>query len=596
MKKPKNKVKNNIITMDHSKTSKKMPMSININVKKKYIKFFALSIVILTTIYFLVRIFGMGMVGHSMEDMDHGSMSGMGGGYGDLGEAFSMYADDAPSVMPTKVVELNDGDTYEMTAGIVKQEVGNRTILRLAYNQMIPGPTIKVQKGANITLKFTNGLDFETTLHSHGLRGQDIYDGVPIKMGGKQKAMKPGETFVYELEFPDTGVFWYHPHLREDYTQEMGLYGNYWVDEKDYWNEVGKEEFIIVDDFSENDPFYKEVTNKSMMGRYGNLLMINNDVDYNLQVNAGETVRFFMTNTANTRVFDIKIKDKNGNTLPLKIVGGDIGRIEKEYIDKRIIIAPAERYIFEVDFATAGEYIIDHRGKKFGTITVTPSSKSIARKALRDNSADYTFLRDQFDELLERAPDKSLKLTIGMRGMGGGMGRGGGMGHMNDEMKDMDMQEGDMDMMMGTMEHADEDGIEWEDGMAMMNDRSNTNRMEWMMIDQKTGKKNMKIKDWTFKKGDLVKVRIFNDPESMHPMQHPIHFHGQRFAVIASDWKNNGEMKGSENLQWKDTALVRTGETIDIVIEMTNEGAWMSHCHIAEHLEAGMMMNFKVKK
>jgi len=36
--------------------------------------------------------------------------------------------------------------------------------------------------------------------------------------------MKPGETFVYELNFPDTGVFWYHPHIREDYTQEMGLY------------------------------------------------------------------------------------------------------------------------------------------------------------------------------------------------------------------------------------------------------------------------------------------------------------------------------------------------------------------------------------
>ena len=55
-------------------------------------------------------------------------------------------------------------------------------------------------------------------------------------------------------------------------------------------------------------------------------------------------------------------------------------------------------------------------------------------------------------------------------------------------------------------------------------------------------------------------------------------------------------MKAKENLQWKDTALVRTGETIDIIIEMSNVGDWMAHCHIAEHLHAGMMMNFSVEK
>jgi len=138
------------------------------------------------------------------------------------------------------------------------------------------------------------------------------------------------------------------------------------------------------------------------------------------------------------------------------------------------------------------------------------------------------------------------------------------------------------------------DGIEWEDGMAMMNKMSNTKMMEWMLVDEATGKTSMDIDDWIFKQGQLVKVRIFNDPHSMHPMQHPIHFHGQRFAVIASDWGQGGKMKAKENLQWKDTTLVRTGETVDIVIEMSNVGDWMAHCHIAEHLHAGMMMNFKV--
>jgi FtsP/CotA-like multicopper oxidase with cupredoxin domain len=40
------------------------------------------------------------------------------------------------------------------------------------------------------------------------------------------------------------------------------------------------------------------------------------------------------------------------------------------------------------------------------------------------------------------------------------------------------------------------------------------------------------------------------------------------------------------NLVWSHTVLVRTGETVDIVLDVTNVGRWMAHCHIAEHHEA----------
>jgi FtsP/CotA-like multicopper oxidase with cupredoxin domain len=40
--------------------------------------------------------------------------------------------------------------------------------------------------------------------------------------------------------------------------------------------------------------------------------------------------------------------------------------------------------------------------------------------------------------------------------------------------------------------------------------------------------------------------------------------------------------------------LVRTGETVDILLDITNAGTWMAHCHIAEHQENGMMFSFKV--
>jgi len=73
-------------------------------------------------------------------------------------------------------------------------------------------------------------------------------------------------------------------------------------------------------------------------------------------------------------------------------------------------------------------------------------------------------------------------------------------------------------------------------------------------------------------------------------MQHPIHFHGQRFLVI----DENGTK--SNNLVWKDTVLVKKGEYVDILIDMSNPGKWMAHCHIAEHLSSRMMMNFTVSE
>jgi len=117
---------------------------------------------------------------------------------------------------------------------------------------------------------------------------------------------------------------------------------------------------MILDDFSENDPFYSDRVNKTMRGRYGNLMMINNDFDYKLKVNQGEVKRFYVTNTANTRTFDFVI-EKDGEKMPLKIVGGDDGRVETEYFIKDFIISPAERYIFEAKFNEPGKYIIKSR-------------------------------------------------------------------------------------------------------------------------------------------------------------------------------------------------------------------------------------------
>jgi len=94
--------------------------------------------------------------------------------------------------------------------------------------------------------------------------------------------------------------------------------------------------------------------------------------------------------------------------------------------------------------------------------------------------------------------------------------------------------------------------------------------------------------DWRFKRGDVVKIRIRNERNPFHTMHHPIHFHGQRFLVLSHDGIPN------EHLAWKDTMLLPAGVTADLLLEISNPGVWMAHCHIAEHIASGMMFVFHV--
>jgi FtsP/CotA-like multicopper oxidase with cupredoxin domain len=66
---------------------------------------------------------------------------------------------------PSEMVELKNGDTYNLTASIVQKTIGNSGVKMLAYNDT--GHATKSQ-GAEVTLNFTNNTDVDTTIHSHG--------------------------------------------------------------------------------------------------------------------------------------------------------------------------------------------------------------------------------------------------------------------------------------------------------------------------------------------------------------------------------------------------------------------------------------------
>ena len=487
-----------------------------------------------------------------------------------------------------EIVNLKNGDTFDLTASIVKKNIAGHEVKMLAYNGSIPGPIIKVAQGAEVTINFKNEMDIPTTLHSHGVRLENKYDGVPLLT---QKEVKPGESFMYKIKFPDEGVYWYHPHIREDYAQELGLYGNYIVASNDpqYWSPVNEELPLMVDDILiENGKVapFGPVADHALMGRFGNVMLVNGSDHYSLSVKEGEVVRFYITNVANTRVFNLMIP---GATM--KLVGADNGRYAHEKFVDSVLLGSSERAVVDVLFDTPGTYTIEHKTPEkiyaMGNVTVTKDTVAGSYRSqfliLRTNT-DITKEIPNLDYYFNKKDDKNLSLTVdlGSMEMSNGQMMNNGAGHM---MEDGTMM-GAGDMMTGGN---DNEKIEWEDGMAAMNQMADANVIKWKIVDQDTGKSNMDI-DWKFTLGDKVKIKIYNDPKSPHPMQHPIHFHGQRFLILSTNGVRNN------NLVWKDTTLVQKGDTVEILVDMENPGTWMAHCHIAEHLESGMMLQFTVKE
>ena len=173
----------------------------------------------------------------------------------------------------------------------------------LAYNGSIPGPALWVRQGTELVVNVVNQGDLDATVHWHGLRLDNRYDGT----AETQQPMPVGGSFVYRLTFPDPGAYWYHPHIREDYTQEMGLYGNIVVHpaEPDYWPEVHREMTLMLDDILVEEgkvaPFSRSQTTYTAMGRFGNILLVNGEPEQSLTVRQGEVLRFYLTTAANTR-------------------------------------------------------------------------------------------------------------------------------------------------------------------------------------------------------------------------------------------------------------------------------------------------------
>ena len=571
-----------------------------------------------------------------------------------------------PDVRRPEVVELADGEEFELEIAPVKKQIGDATVRMLAYNGSVPGPTLKVPEGATIIVHALNNGDVDATVHWHGLRLENRYDGTHET----QAPIPIGETFTYEINVPDPGAYWYHPHIREDYGQELGLYGNILVvpTDENHWPPVHRELLVTLDDLLIEDgriaAFGESETTHVAMGRFGNVMLVAGETDLSLEAKRGEVVRFYLTNTANTRVFNVIVPGAR-----MKLVGGDSGHYEHEEFVEEVLLAPSERVVVDVLFSEPGELALEHRTPektyRLAAIKVVDES---AEPDLTEQYGDLRThedmrtLRERIEPFIEARPDKTISFVAEMDEVGpeGGVDTGvcacpmdpeivaswagkcpkcgmklmpapaeteapgafacpmhaeitatwaatcpkcsmtlratgsGQVAALDDaasaeaDHEHHHAEHGEHHDHAGGHAHGAAQGIEWEDDMVEVNRMTTPANTRWKLVDRETDAANAQI-DWTFRVGDQVKLRLINEMDSDHPMPHPFHVHGAgRFLILTRD----GVVE--PNLVWKDTVLVRTGETVDILLDVTNPGRWMAHCHIAEHHESGMMFSFNV--
>ena len=527
-------------------------------------------------------------------------------------------------------------------APVVKQ-IGEDRVRMLAYNGSIPGPTLRVRQGSEISVRVRNDADTEATVHWHGLRLDNKYDGVPHET---QDPIAIGGDFTYQVRFPDAGLYWYHPHIREDYGLDMGLYGNLVVDpaDPDYWPPVNREFVVTLDDVLIEDgriaPYNLDGPTLVAMGRFGNVMLTGGESNLELDA-ARRRGRALLLHqhrqhpAVQRRHPGRPHEARRRRQRPLRARDlrrrGAAGPIRASHRRRAV---RDRRYVHASRTDTPDQTLhARHRSP-------SPTSRSTNR-----SSREFEELRTSPDLTAERAridarPRSSAGQDPGIRVAHAAplrrpgrdrrrvdvpdapRGRERRTGHlpecgmkliaaapsawtcpMHPEVVSAEpgtCPECGMKLIAAAARrrpgrrhtrtahtHDTPDGLEWEDLMPEINRASDSCNMIWKLVDRDTGQENWEI-DWAFTVGDQVKIRLVNDS-----IRTTRCITRSTSTAPAGSSCSAATANRDPNLVWKDTVLVRSSETVDILLDVTNPGLWMAHCHIAEHNQSGMMFSFR---
>ena len=117
------------------------------------------------------------------------------------------------------------GPTFDLAIGSQSLAIDGRQGQAITINGSVPAPLLRWREGETVTLRVTNRLHEDTSIHWHGILLPPEMDGVP---GVSFPGIKPGETFTYRFPVRQAGTYWYHSH--SGLQEQLGHYGPIVID------------------------------------------------------------------------------------------------------------------------------------------------------------------------------------------------------------------------------------------------------------------------------------------------------------------------------------------------------------------------------
>jgi blue copper oxidase len=462
-------------------------------------------------------------------------------------------------------------------------------------------PIFRVKKGQTFSANLTNNLGEATNIHWHGLHLDWRMDGHPSLLIANKN------TYQYSYPVQNRGgTYWYHPHPHKLTAKQayMGLAGFYLVDDEDNQRlaqsldlKVGESDLpILLQDKllgTDGKLFYSSDTNTQFMGVVGDTILTNFTVNPVLEV-ATRIYRLRLLNGSNARTYRLAfVKGQTNERVPYWLVGTDAGLLDKPYEVSQVFLSPGERIellldlknlavgdilalkslafdpmhteMGEMNMGTQNDSMsgMDHSGTNMAN--ATPSTNTNTATASRLNDGEEFFI---------------LKLVV----------------------KSKVSYDKPIPRNLSSLPAIDANGAATRTFKLA---QSMTMQGEKMMMQWFINNNSYQMEDYliTVKKGSTEIWEFYNETQSM---PHPMHLHGFSFRVI--ERRNSpAQLKGlatyeggrlPTDLGWKDTVLVWPGETVRVALDFSHnfedEQNYVLHCHVLEHEDNGMMLNYRV--
>ncbi len=418
--------------------------------------------------------------------------------------------------------------------------VASREATVYGYNASLPGPTLRLRPGDRLQVQLVNRLKTVTNLHVHGLYVSPQGNGDNVFV-----TVQPGESFDYDYQLPDDhppGVYWYHPHHHGMVADQIfrGLYGAIIVEDSEPIP-VTRERVLVVSDITldGSGQVVQPSTMNRMMGREGDLVLVNGQAAPTMSARPGERERWRIINACSARYLRLRLDGQD-----CELLGIDSGRLPEPQGVDDIVLAPGNRADLLVTTRSGSASwetgSVDRGGMGMMSSPGDLSGGVGPLATLRVEGATAPALpaapaQPVPVDLRDVEPARSRRITFatGMSGGMGGMGTGG----------------------------SDSDAM----GMSFTVDGK---EFDAARIDQ------------TVQQGTVEEWTLINDS----PMDHPIHLHVWPMQITAE----SGQPANGVIRQDVVNVPARSEVTVRVAFDKF-PGRTVYHCHILDHEDNGMM-------